>query len=114
MAIVASTVSSKMIEAMSHTEGFRFSECLTGKYMTVAYLKERLMFDKGFKYIGNTALELERQGYEVLFGYEEAIGYMFGNILRDKDGVAASVRMAFLLHAKFSIRTTCISDLYCR
>lgn len=25
------------------------------------------------------------------FGYEEAIGFMFGSELRDKDGVAASV-----------------------
>ena len=47
----------------------------------------------GFKYIGNTALYLENTGkYEVLFGYEEAIGYMFGQTIRDKDGVAATVR----------------------
>ena len=31
-------------------------------------------------------------GYEVPFGYEEAIGYMFGSEIRDKDGVAATVR----------------------
>ncbi len=30
LAMVASTVSSKMIEAIAHAEGFRFSECLTG------------------------------------------------------------------------------------
>ncbi len=29
--MVASTVSSKMIEAMAHAEGFKFAECLTGK-----------------------------------------------------------------------------------
>ncbi|KAI0670669.1 phosphoglucomutase first 3 domain-containing protein [Trametes maxima] len=74
LAMVASTVSSKMIEAIAHIEGFKFAECLTG-----------------FKYIGNTALVLEKEGYEVPFGYEEAIGFMFGNQLRDKDGVAASV-----------------------
>ena len=28
------------------------------------------------------------------FGYEEAIGFMFGSELRDKDGVAASVVFA--------------------
>ncbi|RDX42659.1 phosphoglucomutase first 3 domain-containing protein [Lentinus brumalis] len=79
LAMVASTVSSKMIEAMAHAEGFKFAECLTG-----------------FKYIGNTALTLEKEGYEVPFGYEEAIGFMFGTQLRDKDGVAASVVFAEL------------------
>lgn len=73
--MVASTVSSKMLEAMAKVEGFKFVECLTG-----------------FKYIGNTALDLVKEGYEVPFGYEEAIGFMFGNEIRDKDGVAATVR----------------------
>ncbi|KAF5368988.1 hypothetical protein D9758_003122 [Tetrapyrgos nigripes] len=73
LAMVASTVSSKMVEAMAEVEGFKFVECLTG-----------------FKYIGNTALDLVAQGFEVPFGYEEAIGFMFGSEVRDKDGVAAS------------------------
>jgi phosphomannomutase len=30
LAMVASTVSSKMLGAMAKTEGFRFVECLTG------------------------------------------------------------------------------------
>ncbi|KAK7023829.1 hypothetical protein R3P38DRAFT_2531749 [Favolaschia claudopus] len=80
LAMVASTVSSKMIEAMAEKEGFKFMECLTG-----------------FKFIGNTALNLVQQGYEVPFGYEEAIGYMFGSYIRDKDGVAASVAFAQLV-----------------
>ncbi|EAU88422.2 phosphoglucomutase 1 [Coprinopsis cinerea okayama7 len=74
IAMVASTVSSKMLESMAEIEGFKFVECLTG-----------------FKYIGNTALDLVREGYEVPFGYEEAIGFMFGSEIRDKDGVAATV-----------------------
>jgi phosphomannomutase len=45
----------------------------------------------GFKYIGNSALTLVEQGYEVPFGYEEAIGFMIGSEIRDKDGVAAAV-----------------------
>lgn len=76
LAMVASTVSSKMIEAMAEQEGFKFVECLTG-----------------FKFIGNTALNLVEQGYDVPFGYEEAIGYMFGSRIRDKDGVAATVSL---------------------
>jgi hypothetical protein len=45
----------------------------------------------GFKYIGNSALTLVEQGFEVPFGYEEAIGFMIGSQIRDKDGVAAAV-----------------------
>ncbi|KAG7452946.1 uncharacterized protein BT62DRAFT_959078 [Guyanagaster necrorhizus] len=82
LAMVASTVSSKMVEAMANVEGFKFVECLTG-----------------FKYIGNVALNLERQGYEVPFGYEEAIGYMFGPDIRDKDGVAATLVFAQLVES---------------
>ena len=44
-AVVASTVSSKMLRAIAHAEGFRFEECLTG-----------------FKWIGNTVDRLRRQG----------------------------------------------------
>jgi phosphomannomutase len=31
----------------------------------------------------------------VPFGYEEAIGYMFGSEIRDKDGVAATVSIEY-------------------
>ncbi|KAH9901639.1 phosphoglucomutase first 3 domain-containing protein [Cubamyces lactineus] len=98
LAMVASTVSSKMIEAMAHSEGFRFAECLTG-----------------FKYIGNTALSLVQEGYEVPFGYEEAIGFMFGSDLRDKDGVAASVMFAELvvtLNKAGKTASTHLKELY--
>ncbi|KAF9646856.1 hypothetical protein BDM02DRAFT_3188473 [Thelephora ganbajun] len=77
LAMVASTVSSKMVQRMALQEGFTFVECLTG-----------------FKYIGNTALDLVAQGFEVPFGYEEAIGFMFGSQIRDKDGVAATLVFA--------------------
>ncbi|KAL1683484.1 hypothetical protein EV122DRAFT_201446 [Schizophyllum commune] len=79
LVMVASTVSSKMVAAMAAKEGFRFTETLTG-----------------FKFIGNAALDLAKQGYEVPFGYEEAIGYMFGET-RDKDGVAATISFVDLV-----------------
>lgn len=98
LAMVASTVSSKMVEAMGNTEGFKFVECLTG-----------------FKYIGNVALNLVQQGYEVPFGYEEAIGYMFGPDIRDKDGVAATLVFAQLVES-LAVRQKTVSqylnDLY--
>ncbi|KZP29895.1 hypothetical protein FIBSPDRAFT_726687 [Athelia psychrophila] len=98
LAMVASTVSSKMIEAMAQQEGFKFAECLTG-----------------FKYIGNTALDLVHEGYEVPFGYEEAIGFMFGDEIRDKDGVAATVAFAELvagLHARGKSASEYLQELY--
>lgn len=49
------------------------------------------MLNIGFKYIGNAARTLEAEGYNVLFGYEEAIGFMLGEEVRDKDGVSATV-----------------------
>ncbi|PCH38295.1 phosphoglucomutase 1 [Wolfiporia cocos MD-104 SS10] len=100
LAMVASTVSSRMIEAMANTEGFKFVECLTG-----------------FKFIGNSALKLQEEGYEVLFGYEEAIGYMFGSEIRDKDGVSASVmfaEMASALHTQGKTASSHLRDLYDR
>jgi phosphomannomutase len=50
-----------------------------------------LIYSQGFKFIGNTALALVEEGFEVPFGYEEAIGFMFGPDIRDKDGIAAMV-----------------------
>ncbi|KAJ3881494.1 hypothetical protein F5051DRAFT_106628 [Lentinula edodes] len=100
LAIVASTVSSKMVEAIAEQEGFKFVECLTG-----------------FKYIGNTALDLVKKDYEVPFGYEEAIGFMFGSTIRDKDGVAASVmfaQLAEILHSQGKTVTSYLEDLYKR
>lgn len=98
IAMVASTVSSKMIATMARIEGFKFAECLTG-----------------FKYIGNTALYLVQEGYDVPFGYEEAIGFMFGPDIRDKDGVAATVRfveIAYALRGKGKTVGSYLNELY--
>ncbi|KAG2348449.1 Phosphoglucomutase, first 3 domain-containing protein [Suillus weaverae] len=100
LVMVASTVSSKMIEAMAQIEGFRFVDCLTG-----------------FKFIGNTALDLVQAGYEVPFGYEEAIGYMFGSEIRDKDGVAATMvfaQLAASLRARGTTVSAHLQELYRR
>ncbi|KAG0150594.1 hypothetical protein CROQUDRAFT_652195 [Cronartium quercuum f. sp. fusiforme G11] len=72
LAMLASTPSSKLLAAVAAKEGFKFKETLTG-----------------FKYLGNAALELEKESYTVPFAYEEALGYMCGTQLRDKDGITA-------------------------
>ena len=73
LAMLASTVSSRMLASMAKKEGFYFTETLTG-----------------FKWLGNVAQDLRRSGYVPLFAYEEAIGYMFPGVVWDKDGIAAA------------------------
>jgi hypothetical protein len=35
-------------------------------------------------------LDLQSEGYKVLFSYEEAIGFCCGDMIVDKDGVSAA------------------------
>lgn len=74
LAMLSSTVSSKMLRSMAVREGFHHEETLTG-----------------FKWMGNKSLDLVAQGYDAPYAFEEAIGYMFGDIVRDKDGIAAAI-----------------------
>ena len=48
----------------------------------------------GFKWIANGAMERELKGKRFLMGYEEALGYTIGDLVRDKDGVSALVAFA--------------------
>lgn len=75
IALICTAVSSSMMSKMINRAGpeFRFEQTLTG-----------------FKWIGNRADDLSKQGTGVLFGYEEALGYMFPSVSLDKDGVAAA------------------------
>jgi len=51
----------------------------------------------GFKWIANRALQLEKEiGASFIFGYEEALGYTVGTLVRDKDGIGAAVAFAEL------------------
>ncbi|KAF2005917.1 hypothetical protein P154DRAFT_518162 [Amniculicola lignicola CBS 123094] len=70
---LASTVSSRMLHALAKQEGFQFTETLTG-----------------FKWLGNVAFDLEEQGYDVQFAFEEALGYMIPSVVHDKDSIAAA------------------------
>ncbi|KAJ3106385.1 Phosphoglucomutase-3 [Phlyctochytrium planicorne] len=73
IAMVASTVSSKMLGSMAEREGFLFEETLTG-----------------FKWMSNRLIELQEERSLIpRFAYEEAIGFMVHDGVFDKDGVTA-------------------------
>lgn len=74
VAMLCSAVSSGMLKKMIDAAGSRF------------YFEETLT---GFKWIGNRAKQLQDDGFVVMFGYEEALGYMFPEVSWDKDGIAA-------------------------
>jgi phosphomannomutase len=78
-AVITSIVSSPMLGRIATAMGVHHEQTLTG-----------------FKWIANRAIELEAQGYEFVFGYEEAIGYSVGNVVRDKDGISAALLVAEL------------------
>jgi phosphomannomutase len=75
--VVSSLVSSPMIGAIAAAHGARWEETLTG-----------------FKWIANRSLELASEGYDLVLGYEEALGYTISNVVRDKDGVSAALLAA--------------------
>ncbi|XP_073813716.1 phosphoglucomutase 2 [Musca autumnalis] len=75
--LLASTVSSKILRSMGQKDGYNFVETLTG-----------------FKWMGNEAIQLMKQGKQVLFAFEEAIGFMFSTSVLDKDGVSAATHLA--------------------
>lgn len=82
--LINSTVSSQLLKSIAEKSGCKYTDTLTG-----------------FKWIGNKAIDLKREGFHVPFGYEEAIGYMF-NVANDKDGISAAVVWLQLYEKWFS------------
>ena len=72
--MLTTAVSSEMLSHIAVEEGFSVVETLTG-----------------FKWLGNEALALRNNGKRVHFAYEEALGYMFPEVVLDKDGIAAAM-----------------------
>lgn len=81
LAMLASAVSTQMLKHMATVEGFHYEETLTG-----------------FKWLGNQAIVLQSQGYDTLYAFEEAIGYMFTPVVYDKDGIAAASVFVAMVH----------------
>lgn len=80
--MVATTiVSSQLLSYLAKAAGADYRETLTG-----------------FKWIGNAAMDFEREtGGRFVMGYEEALGYSIGPLVRDKDGVSACLLFAELV-----------------
>jgi phosphomannomutase len=72
-------VSSRMLDAIAESHGATCFRTLTG-----------------FKWIANRAIAETAGNNRFVFGYEEAIGFSVGNLVRDKDGVSAALAVADL------------------
>jgi phosphomannomutase len=75
--VINTIVSSPMLGAIARAHGARWEQTLTG-----------------FKWIANRALSLEQEGLRFVLGYEEALGYTVGPLVRDKDGIGTAVAVA--------------------
>jgi phosphomannomutase len=72
--VISTVVSSPMLRPVAAAHGARWEQTLTGH-----------------KWIQNRALELAREGFVYVFGYEEALGYAPSPAVRDKDGISAAL-----------------------
>jgi len=72
--VLTTVVSSSLLSRMARDRGAVYGETLTG-----------------FKWIGAAAIRGEAAGQAFVFGYEEALGYTVGSLVRDKDGIGAKV-----------------------
>jgi phosphomannomutase len=77
--VVTTVVSSSLLSRMARDRGVSYRETLTG-----------------FKWIIDAALRGEADGEAFVCGYEEALGYSVGPLVRDKDGIGAALRLAEL------------------
>lgn len=76
--VACSIVSSSMLGRMAAAHGVHFATTLTG-----------------FKWIVRAADQVP--GSRFVFGYEEALGYSVGDLVRDKDGLTAALTFADLV-----------------
>ncbi|ESO10316.1 hypothetical protein HELRODRAFT_104891 [Helobdella robusta] len=73
----SSAVSSRILKSICAKEGINHKETLTG-----------------FKYMGSFASEIVRAKKSFIFAFEEAIGFMCGPTVFDKDGISAGCVLA--------------------
>ena len=96
--VVATTVvSSQLLARVAAHHGVGYVETLTG-----------------FKWLADAAEREARAGRRMVLGYEEALGVMIGDAVRDKDGMSAALVMADCAareHARGRRLTDCLDDL---
>jgi len=96
--VVTTLVSSTLLSRMASDLGAAYKETLTG-----------------FKWIANTALDEKPHHRTFVFGYEEALGYSVGELVRDKDGVSAVVHLvelARMLKAQGKTLQDALDDIF--
>ncbi len=75
--VINTIVSSPMLGSLARAHGAHSEQTLTG-----------------FKWIANRAMERDTEGARFVLGYEEALGYTVGTLVRDKDGIGTAVVVA--------------------
>ena len=79
--VLTSLVSSSLLETLAQRKNIHYGETLTG-----------------FKWIANRGILLAKElDAELVFGFEESLGYCIGSVAMDKDGVSAVLLMADLI-----------------
>lgn len=76
-ATVKSVVTTELARAVAEAGGVAVFESFTG-----------------FKFIAERIAQIEKEGFEYIFAYEESYGYLAGDHARDKDAVTASMLIA--------------------
>ena len=79
-AVLKTIVTTDAIKPMAQAYHLKIEETLTG-----------------FKYLGDLAVKLRKQGIDVLFSFEESFGYLFGSHSGDKDACSTSGLLTLLL-----------------
>ena len=75
--VMTTIVSSAQLKSIASSLGAKYAETLTG-----------------FKWIANRAMQAETEGQRFVMGYEEALGYTVGDVVRDKDGIGTALVIA--------------------
>ena len=97
---ISSTVSSKAVEAMALANGYQYYETLTG-----------------FKWMGNLADRLLKEGTTLALAFEVELGFMMGLLSFDKDGIRiipTLMEMLYSYHEQGVTLASALTKLYTR